>query len=66
MSEDERQLKMNTLHCDDVWPEHDDELVKRYCYCRRCGNVFPSGATIVGTRAEVYEQLLPAFAAHTC
>jgi hypothetical protein len=65
MSEDERQLKINTLYCDDVWPEHNDEPVKRYGYCR-CGKVFPSGATITGTRAEVYEQLLPAFEAHAC
>ena len=66
MSEDERQLKMNTLYCDDVWHEHHDEPVKRYGYCSRCGQVFPSGATITGTRAEVYQRLLPGFGAHTC
>jgi hypothetical protein len=67
MSEDERQLKINTLYCDDVWPEHDDEPVKRYGYCLSCGQLFRSGGVrITGTRAEVYEQLLPRFEAHTC
>ena len=67
MSKDERQLKINTLYCDDKWHEHDDEPVKRYGYCLSCGRVFPSdGVRITGTHAEVYEQLLPPFDAHTC
>jgi hypothetical protein len=67
MSEDERVLKINTLYCNDVYHEHDNERVKRYGYCLSCGKVFPSGGVrITGTRAEVYEQLLPRFEAHTC
>ena len=67
MREDERQLKITTLYLDDVWHEHDDEPVKRYGYCRSCGKLFPSGQVMItGTRAEVYEQLLPRFEAHTC
>jgi hypothetical protein len=43
MSEDERQLKMNTLHCDDVWHEHDDEPVKTLLLLRQMRQGVPLG-----------------------
>jgi len=66
MSQNERQLRIYTLYCDDFWHEHDDEPVKRYGSCSQCRWVFPSGSQIRGARAEVYEQLLPRFEAHAC
>lgn len=67
MRKDDCQLNINTLYLDDVWHEHDDEAVKRYGHCLICHQVFPSGGVkITGTRAEVYEQLLPRFEAHAC